>query len=381
MHPHELACWLGFWRIPGVGPSHFRFVCDHFGAIGSLFDQNSRQLEQLGFTSPQCELILHWRGGGDSVLRTGVERDLAWLAQSPQHHILTWEDSRYPSLLRQISGAPPLLFVRGDADCLGLPQIAIVGSRQSTRAGKQLAQDFAVSFARQGFIATSGLALGIDSAAHEGALEGGNKTIAVLAHGLDAVYPPRNRPLAERVVAQGALVTEFPVGVTPRPEFFPRRNRIISGLSLGVLVVEAALKSGSLITAHEAIDQGREVFAIPGSIHNPLAKGCHALIRNGAKLVETADQVVEELRPLLGSMRQGALFDEDSSHADDDGRSNTYPTGSTESLLLKALEYDPCSIDLLVQLTGISVADVSSALILLELEGQVQQVQGGYCRA
>lgn len=380
MHPHELACWLGFWRIPSIGPSHFRFVCEHVGAIGLLFEQTARQLEQLGFTSPQCELILHWRSS-DSVLRAGVERDLAWLAQSPQHHILTWEDSRYPSLLQQISGAPPLLFVRGDADCLGLPQIAIVGSRQSTRAGKQLAQDFAASISRHGFITTSGLALGIDSAAHEGALDGGNKTIAVLAHGLDAVYPPRNRPLAERVMAQGALVTEFPVGVTPRPEFFPRRNRIISGLSLGVLVVEAALKSGSLITAHEAIDQGREVFAIPGSIHNPLAKGCHALIRNGAKLVETADQVVEELRPLLGFMRQGALFDEDASQTGGDGHSNAYPAGSTESRLLDALEYDPCSIDLLVQLTGISVADVSSALILLELEGQVQQVQGGYCRA
>jgi len=386
MHPHELACWLGFWRIPGIGPSHFRFVCDHFGAIGPLFEQSARQLEQLGFTEPQRALIQSWRQEGTSAVRTGVAKDLAWQAESPAHHILTWDDPCYPALLRQITGAPPLLFVCGDVDCLALPQIAIVGSRQSTRAGQQVARDFAAHFSRQGFITTSGLALGIDSAAHEGALDGSGQTIAVLAHGLDAIYPPRNRPLAERVQQQGALVTEFPIGVTPRPEFFPRRNRIISGLSLGVLVVEAALKSGSLITAHEAVDQGREVFAIPGSIHNPLAKGCHALIRNGAKLVETADQVLEELRPLLGYMRQQTLFgdtlesnvDPDDENAD--AMALPYPIGSIEHRLYHTLEFEPCSIDQLVQLTGLAVAELSAALILLELDGVAQQVQGGYCR-
>lgn len=371
MTPDESTCWLALWRIPGIGPRHFRFVIDHLGDIAALFAQTATQLQALGFSEQQSARITAFARRADPELLAGVQRDLDWLAQSPWHHLLTWNDSRYPTLLREISGAPPLLFVRGDADCLNLPQIAIVGSRQCTRAGRQLAQDFAHHFSRNGLITTSGLALGIDSAAHEGALDGG-RTIAVLAHGLDAVYPPRNRLLAERVMESGALVSEFPVGVTPRPEFFPRRNRIISGLSLGVLVVEAALKSGSLITAHEAIDQGREVFAIPGSIHNPLAKGCHALIRNGAKLVETAAEVVEELMPLLGFVQQQLFADPAVPSAP--------AAGSVEDKLLSALEYDVCSIDQLVQLTGMAVPDVSSALILLELEGAVQQVQGGYCR-
>ena len=207
-----------------------------------------------------------------------------------------------------------------------------------------------------------------------GAMAAGGKTIAVLAHGLDDIYPNRNRNLGQEVIRQGALVSEFPIGVSPRAEFFPRRNRIISGLSLGVLVVEAALKSGSLITAHEAVDQGREVFAVPGSINDPLAKGCHALIRNGARLVETAQQVVEELMPLLGFMQQVAM------PAQADAAIDHYEQDSLEGRLLAALEFEPTPIDQLVGLTGLCVADISSALVMLELDGMVQQQQGGYCR-
>src|SRR5690606_24009673 len=255
-----------------------------------------------------------------------------------------------------------------------LPQIAIVCSRHCSRHGKELARQFASHFSRHGFITTSGLALGIDAAAHTGALETG-RTIAVLAHGLDSVFPVRNRALGEQVVEQGALVSEFPIGVQPRPEFFPRRNRIISGLSLGVLVVEAALKSGSLITANVAADQGREVFAIPGSIHNPLVKGCHALIRNGARLVETADQVVEELLPLLGYLQQPSLFP-----APRQQPSVAYPADSPEQRLLQAIEYEPCSADQLILLTGLPAAEVNSTLVLLELDGVIRQQQGGYSR-
>jgi len=217
--------------------------------------------------------------------------------------------------------------------------------------------------------------LGIDASAHAGALLGGGKTIAVLAHGLDDIYPNRNRSLGKEIIEQGALVSEFPIGVSPRAEFFPRRNRIISGLSLGVLVVEAAIKSGSLITAHEAVDQGREVFAIPGSINDPLAKGCHALIRNGARLVETAQQVVDELMPLLGFMQQQAmpLAEENLLH-------DQYDSQSPEGLLLAALEYDPTPVDQLVGLTGLCVVDISSARVMLEIDGVVQQQQGGYSR-
>lgn len=375
MDTQELSAWLALWRLPGVGPAQFQTVLDHLGDIGSLFTQSTTQLADWGFDAEQIHQLRAFAAGQPGDLQAGVQRDLDWLQQAPRHHILTWQHPAYPALLRQIRGAPPLLFVRGQVEVLDLPQIAIVGSRHCSRQGKELAQQFAAHFSRHGFVTTSGLALGIDAAAHAGALETG-RTIAVLAHGLDSVFPARNRGLGEQVVEQGALVSEFPIGVQPRPEFFPRRNRIISGLSLGVLVVEAALKSGSLITANVAADQGREVFAIPGSIHNPLVKGCHALIRNGARLVETADQVVEELLPLLGYLRQPSLFP-----APRQPLSVAYPANSPERRLLEAIEYEACSADQLILLTGLSAAEVNATLVLLELDGVIRQHQGGYCRA
>lgn len=374
MDVQELSAWLALWRLPGAGPAQFEAVIDRFGDIGSLFAQSPTQLGDWGFDAEQIRQISAFAAGQPGELQAGVQRDLDWLQQVPHHHILTWRHPGYPALLRQIRGAPPLLFVRGQVEVLDLPQIAIVGSRHCSRQGKELAQQFAAHFSRHGFVTTSGLALGIDAAAHTGALETG-RTIAVLAHGLDSVFPVRNRALGEQVVEQGALVSEFPIGVQPRPEFFPRRNRIISGLSLGVLVVEAALKSGSLITANVAADQGREVFAIPGSIHNPLVKGCHALIRNGARLVETADQVVEELLPLLGYLQQPSLFPAPRQQPLAD-----YPADSPEQRLLQAIEYEPCSADQLILLTGLPAAEVNSTLVLLELDGVIRQQQGGYSR-
>lgn len=372
----ELPYWLALWRVPGVGPSHFRIITDHYPCMMSFFDQPPSELEKIGFNQRQSQLISGFQRGTERKLLEGVTADLDWLEQSREHHILTWAHDDFPPLLREIQGSPPLLFVRGDAELLSLPQIAIVGSRHSSRQGRKLAQDFAASFSSNGFVTTSGLALGIDAAAHSGAILGGGKTIGVLAHGLDDIYPARNRTLGLDVVEHGALVSEFPIGVSPRAEFFPRRNRIISGLSLGVLVVEAALKSGSLITAHEAVDQGREVFAIPGSINDPLAKGCHALIRNGARLVETAQQVVDELMPLLGFLQQQLAIPAIEPNLPLD----QYDSGSVEGRLLAALEYDPTPIDQLVGLTGLCVADISSALVMLEIDGIVQQQQGGYCR-
>ena len=372
----ELPYWLALWRVPGVGPSHFRLITDHYPCMVNFFNLAPAELEAVGFSQRQSQMISGFQRGTERKLLAGVSQDLEWLEQSDGHRILTWADDDYPPLLREIQGSPPILFVRGDANLLSMPQIAIVGSRHSSRQGRKLAQDFAASFSASGFITTSGLALGIDAAAHTGAMQGGGKTIAVLAHGLDEIYPARNRSLGLDVVNQGALVSEFPIGVSPRAEFFPRRNRIISGLSLGVLVVEAAIKSGSLITAHEAVDQGREVFAIPGSINDPLAKGCHALIRNGARLVETAQQVVEELMPLLGYLQQQLDVPIPSLEPTLD----QYDSASPEGRLLAALEYEPTPIDQLVGLTGLCVADVSSALVMLEIDGLVGQQQGGYCR-
>lgn len=381
MDQDELACWLALWRLPGVGPALFEQVIGECGGVGPLFRQPQTQWQAWGFSPEQVAALGAFVRRQAGLLTDGVRRDLDWLQQSPDHHILSWQHPAYPELLRQIRGAPPLLFVRGNPALLALPQIAIVGSRHCSREGKTLAHQFASHFSRHGFVTTSGLALGIDAAAHEGALESG-QTVAVLAHGLDTVFPVRNRGLGEQVAARGALVSEFPVGVQPRPEFFPRRNRIISGLSLGVLVVQAAIKSGSLITANEAADQGREVFAIPGSIHDPLARGCHALIRNGARLVENAGQVVEELQPLLGFLQLQLPIDSPvmDSPVMDQAQASNQAGSDSEQRVLNTLEFEPSSVDQIVMLTGLPVAEVSAALVLLELDGLIRQQRGGYCR-
>lgn len=297
----------------------------------------------------------------------GVSRDLEWLAQSGGD-CLTLNDPRYPPQLKEIADPPPVLFVLGDRAALAGPQLAMVGSRNPSASGRDLAQAFAKELAQRGLGVTSGLALGIDAAAHRGALSGGGVTLAVAGTGLDQVYPARHRQLQEDIVASGgAVVSEFPTGITPMAANFPRRNRIISGLSLGTLVVEAALRSGSLITARMALEQNREVFAIPGSIHNPLARGCNALIREGAKLVETVADILEE----LGLPRGGETLKTKGN--------NLSPAIDAEQLeVLKCVAYDPTSVDTLVAATGKSPEIVSSLLLMLELQGQVISLSGGY---
>ncbi len=279
------------------------------------------------------------------------------------------DSERFPPLLAQIASAPVALYVRGDAGVLSSMQLAIVGSRNPTAPGARTARDFAAFLARAGLTITSGLAIGIDAAAHAGALAGNGRTIAVFGSGLDQVYPPENAGLADRIVAQGgALLTEFPPGTAPLRGNFPRRNRLISGLSLGTLVVEAARHSGSLITARLAGTQGREVFAIPGSIHNPLARGCHQLLREGAKLVETAADVLSELKiPFTkqdltepgGDAPAAAVLDKE------------------YEILLDALGYEPQSIDTLVERTTLPSPHLASMLLILELEGRVALHAGG----
>lgn len=297
-----------------------------------------------------------------------VEDDLAWLSQ-PDRHAITLHDPRYPILLKNIPDPPGILFVHGDPDLLSQWQIALVGSRNPTASGRDTAFDFARFLAEGGLTITSGLALGIDAAAHKGALAVQGKTVAVLGTGLDRVYPAKHREMAHEIASTGALVSEFPLGTAPRAENFPRRNRIISGLSLGTLVVEAALRSGSLITARMAMEQGREVFAIPGSIHNPLVKGCHRLIREGAKLVETANDIVEELGALAGvettTTRSSPLTD------------NKLEIDGDYQLLFEVLGYDPIEIDVLIERCGLTAEAVSSMLLLLELQGQVESLPGG----
>ncbi len=293
----------------------------------------------------------------------------AWL-DAPDRHLVEADSPDMPELLRQITDPPTLLYVVGKKDALLQPALAIVGSRNPTRGGIENAYEFSRHLAGCGFCIVSGLAQGIDSAAHRGALDAGGQTVAFLGHGIDRVYPAENRDLAQRIAAQGALCSEYPLGSPPRREHFPRRNRLISGLSLGTVVVEAARRSGSLISARLAAEQGREIFAIPGSIHNPLSRGCHQLIKQGAKLVESAEDIISELGPLfehfVKSANAPAIATEYSIERDSDYES-----------LLAVLSYDPASADQLALHSGLTIDQVSSMLLILELEGKVQMQAGG----
>jgi DNA processing protein len=295
---------------------------------------------------------------------TTIEYDLSWLAQN-NNGVITFNDTCYPAQLKEIADPPPVLFVRGNSGLLSLPQIAIVGSRNPSSLGEETAYNFAKILCQYGFVITSGLALGIDGASHRGALAAQGYTIAVAGTGLDRVYPARHKDLATEIVKTGLMISEFPPGTTAKANHFPRRNRIISGLCQGLLVVEAAKQSGSLITARMALEQNREVFAIPGSIHNPLARGCNALIREGAKLVETTQDILEELNQYYQQDEKSEPLDMQST------------LDLEQQTLLNRVMFSPTSIDNLVENTGVSVEVISSMLLILELQGYLEATAGG----
>ncbi len=357
-----LTDWLALNHAPGLGGGMLRQLLDVFPDIRSIRHASDGQLRAGGLPERTIQALRQ----PDTA---SIDRDLEWNAQTG-NRIVTCRDPAYPALLREIPDPPPLLYVHGNTGVLGNLQLAMVGSRNPTPGGARTATDFATHLARAGLVITSGLAFGIDAASHEGALRAGRPTIAVTGTGLDRVYPGRHRELAHRIAEQGALVSEFPPGSPPRPEHFPRRNRIISGLSLGTLVVEAAPRSGSLITARCAAEQGREVFAIPGSIHNPLARGCHALIRQGAKLVETAEDIVSELGALAlaGTIRE--------SGAAPDAPAAPETLDADYARLLDCMGFDPVPMDTLVMASGLTPAEVSSMLLQLELRGFVAPTPG-----
>jgi DNA processing protein len=357
----ELRYWLALLHAPGVGPVTLLRLLSRFETPRNLFEYCGRDPAIAG-------KLEHYLANPDWE---AVERDLEWAANGGCE-IITLADARYPERLHLIADPPPLLFVNGDVSLLGEMQLAMVGSRNPTVVGRETARDFARHLAGVGLIITSGLALGIDEASHTGAIEGGGKTIAVLGTGADRVYPARHRDLAHAIVeGGGALVTEFSPGTPPVATNFPRRNRIISGLSLGTLVVEAALRSGSLITARLAAEQGREVFAIPGSIHHPLARGCHRLIREGAKLVESAADILEELAPQLRSF----LEEEPDGKSDEPGM---LELDEEYRHLINCMEQGPTAVDSLVERCGLTAEMVSSMLLQLELKGYITSVAGGY---
>jgi len=355
---NEARYWLALSFIPGLGGETFRRLLSTFGPPENIFSANSAQLGAVCDNKIARAIAA---GVDDTVLAPVLE----WLAE-PGNHLITLADGEYPQAMLQTADPPPFLYVKGRLDLLQQPALALVGSRRATPQGEKDAEAFAGTLSQAGYTIISGLALGIDTAAHRGGLKGIGSSIAVVGTGLDIVYPARNRDLAHQLAQVGAIVSEFPLGTPSLAQNFPRRNRIISGLARGVLVVEAALRSGSLITARLAGEQGREVFAMPGSIHSPLAKGCHQLIKQGAKLVESAQDILEELghiQPVSASLQDFELSP--IAHQD----------------LLLQLGHVPCAIDALVTRTGLTSERVCAILLELEMSGRVASLPGGLYQA
>ena len=351
-----LASWLQLTLTPGLGASTIRKLLRRFGLPQSVLAQRH---ELAAFAAPEALEALH-----SKAVQADVAHALRW-ADKPGHFIITLADEFYPRALLEIADPPSLLYARGRIDLLQRSALAIVGSRNATAQGETNAASFARALSDAGLTIVSGLAVGIDAAAHRGGLEGTGSTIAVLGTGIDVLYPKRNGELAERIAARGLLLSEFPLRTGPAAGNFPRRNRLISGLAQGCLVVEAALASGSLITARTAAEQGREVFAVPGSIHSPLSKGCHALIKSGAKLVESAEDVLTELSGFRASGHASTTAME------------APPVATAVSGLLAHMGHDPVDVDSLCGRAGMSADQVTAELLRLELEGRIAALPGG----
>ena len=357
-----LIPWIALSLVKGLGSATFCQLLLRFSTPEAVLNASPTPLRDL-----VSQEVLD--GIANALNDPHIEKTLAWLAQEG-NHLITLADPIYPKRLLEIDQPPPVLYAKGNLQQLGRPGMAIVGSRHATPQGEKNAEDFAESLARAGFTVVSGLALGIDGAAHRGALKANGATIAVVGTGLDIVYPAKHKSLAHLIAQHGLLLSEYPLGTPSISYNFPRRNRIISGLSHGCLVVEANIDSGSLITAKLAAEQGREVFAIPGSIHSPVAKGCHALIKQGAKLVESTEDILSEMQAILPRLRPetispNGLLPEMAK----------YPPEA--SAVLVSMGFDPVQIDVLIVRTGLTASEVSTMLTLLELDGIVTQLSHG----
>ena len=348
------AYWIAFNMVMGIGPTRLQALLDVCGTAEAAWHAPIQQLQAAKLDRRTIENFLQ--------ARHSIDPQREWeRTQAAGVQVLTWEDSAYPAALRNIDGSPPVLYLRGRLTSQDEWTIALVGTRRASTYGREVAQVLATELARQGVTIVSGLALGVDTVAHRAAIDAGGRTLAVLGSGVDQLYPPQNRGLALAIAEQGAIISDYALGTRPDAGNFPPRNRIISGLSRGCLIVEAALQSGSLITARQALEQGREVFAIPGSIHSPLSKGCHALIKQGAKLVESAEDILDELgyqspRSIVNDVNESA---------------------GEESLLLRHLGHDISSINTLCNRSGLTAETVSAMLLTLELNGMVASLPGG----
>ncbi|MEO7205819.1 MAG: DNA-processing protein DprA [Steroidobacteraceae bacterium] len=360
----EVFAWMALSRAPALDVPILSAAFERLGGIAGFVESSDAARQVAGVPAAAREYLKDAAASPSTAERDWIER--------PHHHLIAFTDPRYPVSLQALQRRPTVLYVAGDAEVLNEPQLSIVGSRNPTPAGRNIAFNFAESLAARGLAITSGLAEGIDSAAHRGALAAQGITLAVLGNGIDTIYPRGNQRLSEEICFRGALISEFPLGTPPRRGNFPQRNRIIAALSLGTLVVEAARRSGSLITARLAGDQNRELFAVPGSIHNPLSRGCHELIRQGAKLTETVADILSELN-------FSAFFDGGRSVLGGPGSAGELEAGMDKEhkILLDALGFDPADLDMLVVRTGFKAEAVSSMMLILELEGHVQAAPGG----
>ncbi len=361
----DLTYWLQLHHCPGLSDKEIIKLVDLIGSAKNVVNGSIDDYRHWNFSDKTIRFL---KGSKDA----SIQKDLDWFSQSKQRHILTLDNSRYPKLLKQLNTPPLVLYLQGNLDCLSELQIAIVGTRNPSNQGCTNARQFSNALANSGLVITSGMALGIDGIAHQSALDGHHSTIAVMGTGLDRIYPAKHKKLAYQIAENGLLVSEFPIGTGIKPYHFPKRNRIIAGLSLGTLVVEAAVQSGSLITANLAAEQGREVFAIPGSIHNPLAKGCHRLIQSGAKLVQTANDVLEELSEL-------ARFNVSENDQLKTSKSIQVLT-SLETKVLNSIDFEPTAVDTITERLKLTVDKVSEAVIMLELSGLIVSEAGGYSR-
>jgi len=378
----ELHSWLLLSLLPQLGPVTLNRLRQVFPDGQSILSQPLARLKTLGLRKQSLQALDQWRqqstGGFSQQLQHQLSHIEHW-QQQPGHRLISIGCPQYPPLLKEIDDPPAVIYLCGDPDVLNQPQVAIVGSRNASIGGRESAFGFARQLSLSGWIPTSGLALGIDAEAHRGGLAGMGLTVAVMATGVDQLYPRRHQQLAQQIVAEGgAIISELPLGTAPRAQLFPRRNRIISGLSMATLVVEATLNSGSLITAQQALEQGREVFAIPGSIHNPMSKGCHELIRQGAKLVERVDHIYEELAPQLNRPEPDKGTNEATSTASAQLTVSQLP--NEQQRLIEATGYEPTSVDQLVERTNLATEQVTSLMLELELKGWVSSVTGGYQR-
>ncbi len=351
----DLGYWIGFSKVPGIGPARLRALLDYYGDVASAWQANPGELRAIGLDKRSVESLVKIRSQLD--LETELEK-----LKKFNISVFTWDSPDYPSLLRNISDAPPALYVRGSLRPQDEWAVAVVGTRQATAYGKECTQLLVNGLAQNGVTVVSGLAYGIDTEAHQTAINAGGRTIAVLGCGVDIIYPTENKKLGQAIIEHGALVSEYPLGTNPEGGNFPRRNRIISGLSLGVLFVEGTTQSGARITADYALEQGREVFAVPGSILRQSGSGPNYLIQNGAKLVTQVNDILEELNLTMVVQHVEARA--------------IMPENELEAVLLKQLSTEPMHIDDLGQTTGLAAAELASALTMMELKGMVRQVGG-----